>query len=276
ITLQTNDNGTVDKIPDTNREKADFGIGGFDSFKTVLAQPTGENSLFYGLRQSNGVAHTVGFEADTTRKINLTVAAKDDAAVGIYTITIYAAQQGAGFKSQGEALKYTVEVKAASQDQDQAAPVDLDSTAVTELGEDGTITGVTGDMEYRLKDSQNDWMQVVGTKITDLAAGTYEVRYAAKEGYNAGEATEVTVAAYVAPDNKVTKIEEASDLNSGAVSFNWSSENGIGSKDKLENTSGSSYEYYSDGAYLALQLKNAQGIVLPFNEVFSGITLQTN
>ncbi|WP_181586745.1 hypothetical protein [Paenibacillus taichungensis] len=36
-------------------------------------------------------------------------------------------------------------------------------------------------MEYRLKDSQNDWMQVVRTKITDLAAGIYEVRYAAKE-----------------------------------------------------------------------------------------------
>jgi hypothetical protein len=115
ITLQT-DGGTLDTIPDTNREKADFGITGFDSFKTVLAQPVGGNSLFYGLRQSSGMAHTVGFEAETTREINLTVVAKDDAAVGIYTITIYAAQQVTGFKAQGEALKYTVEVKAASQD----------------------------------------------------------------------------------------------------------------------------------------------------------------
>ncbi|RAW09965.1 hypothetical protein DC345_29625, partial [Paenibacillus taichungensis] len=158
----------------------------------------------------------------------------------------------------------------------QPSPTGMSTKSVTELGNDGTITGVTEAMEYRLKGSQAGWTKVTGNEITSLAAGTYEVRYAAKEGYNAGEATEVTVAAYAAPDTSVTKVEEASDLNSGAVSFNWSSKNGIGSKDKLENTSGSSYEYYSDGAYLALQLKNAQGIVLPFNEVFSVITLQTN
>jgi hypothetical protein len=40
-------------------------------------------------------------------------------------------------------------------------------------------------------------MQVVGTKITDLAAGIYEVRYAAKEDYIAGETTEVMVAPYI-------------------------------------------------------------------------------
>ena len=37
------------------------------------------------------------------------------------------------------------------------------------------------------------------TEITGLAAGTHEVRYAAKGGYNAGEAAEVEVPEYEAP-----------------------------------------------------------------------------
>ncbi|WP_339238117.1 S-layer homology domain-containing protein [Paenibacillus sp. FSL R5-0517] len=195
ITLQTN-NGTVDTIPDSNREKADFGIEGFEQYKTVLAQPIGGNSLFYGLRQSNGVAHTVGFEAGAKRTINLTVKAKESAVVGTYTITIFTAQQGTEFKSQGEALKYTVEVQAPNQD--QKAPEGLNSTAVTATGNDGTITGVTDEMEYRLQGA-SDWTKVTAesTTITGLASGTYEVRYAAKTGYNAGSVEEVTVVAYV-------------------------------------------------------------------------------
>ena len=82
--------------------------------------------------------------------------------------------------------------------QDQAAPTGLDSTAVTATGNDGTITGVNSEMEYRLKDAA-DWTNVTGTEIMGLAAGTYEVRYAAKEGFNAGAVTEVPVAADETP-----------------------------------------------------------------------------
>ena len=52
-------------------------------------------------------------------------------------------------------------------------------------------------MEYKLK-SATVWIKVTGTEITGLAAGTYEVRYAAKEGYNAGGAAEVIVPEYEA------------------------------------------------------------------------------
>ncbi len=53
-------------------------------------------------------------------------------------------------------------------------------------------------MEYRLQ-GEEDWTEVTGTEINGLAAGTYEVRYAAKEGYNAGGAAEVIVPEYEAP-----------------------------------------------------------------------------
>lgn len=81
-------------------------------FRTVLAQPEGGKSLFYGLRQTKGVAHTVGFEAGILRNIHLKVTPKIELPAGEYTVTIYTAQQGTGFNSQGEVLVYKVEILA--------------------------------------------------------------------------------------------------------------------------------------------------------------------
>ncbi|MBP2025105.1 InlB B-repeat-containing protein, partial [Peptoniphilus stercorisuis] len=82
---------------------------------------------------------------------------------------------------------------------DQDAPTELAGVAPTSAEDnDGKITGTTTDMEYRLQ-GEEDWTEATGAEITGLAAGTYEVRYAAKEGYNAGTAADVIVAEYVAP-----------------------------------------------------------------------------
>ncbi|MEG2892665.1 MAG: hypothetical protein RR840_04785 [Clostridium sp.] len=112
ITLQTQEDGRVDTIPDSNREKADFGFEGFDSYKTILAQAEGKNSVFYGVRQSKGVAHTVGFNLMEMRQVNLTVSPKAGIASGEYTVRINAAQQGeAGtFKKFGEPIEYKFSV----------------------------------------------------------------------------------------------------------------------------------------------------------------------
>jgi 2',3'-cyclic-nucleotide 2'-phosphodiesterase (5'-nucleotidase family)/uncharacterized protein YjdB len=76
---------------------------------------------------------------------------------------------------------------------DQPAPEGLAGVAPTTIdNKDGKITGTSEDMEYRLP-SEEDWTSVTGSEITGLVPGTYEVRYAAKEGYHAGEAAEVTV-----------------------------------------------------------------------------------
>ncbi len=57
---------------------------------------------------------------------------------------------------------------------------------------DGKITGVDSTMEYR-KDGETNYIAVTGTEITNLAAGTYYVRYAATDNYNASPDKVITV-----------------------------------------------------------------------------------
>ncbi|MCP1161304.1 hypothetical protein [Bacillus infantis] len=82
---------------------------------------------------------------------------------------------------------------------DQLAPDGLIGVATTFAGNDGKITGTTSAMEYRMKESV-EWFPATETEITGLSAGTYEVRYAAKPGYNPGAATEVIVPPYTPLD----------------------------------------------------------------------------
>lgn len=78
---------------------------------------------------------------------------------------------------------------------EQAAPTGLAGVAPTSYGlTDGSITGTTTAMEYKLSTEPTTWTPATATKITGLAAGTYQVRYAAKIGYNAGTAADVLVA----------------------------------------------------------------------------------
>ena len=108
-------------------------------------------------------------------RIWLLVTAQDGINKGYYWITVYVANAS------------------------QAAPTGLAGVAPTTFGgTDGTITGTTTAMEYKLS-TASTYTTVTGTSITGLAAGTYNVRYAAKTGFNAGATTAVTVPAYVAP-----------------------------------------------------------------------------
>lgn len=77
--------------------------------------------------------------------------------------------------------------------EDQGAPTGLEGIAPTSYGgSDGYITGTTSEMEYRLL-TDDTWTEVAGSEITDLEAGTYDVRYRAKEGFNEGVAATITV-----------------------------------------------------------------------------------
>ena len=64
---------------------------------------------------------------------------------------------------------------------------------------DGKLLGVSNDMEYKLKDSNDAWRDCGGNTVNDLAAGTYLVRTKAKEasegsGYKfASQAKEVVI-----------------------------------------------------------------------------------
>ena len=114
-----------------------------------------------------------------------------DKAVGKHTATAELAGKGAtNYVLTGENLSVEYEIKNGIQEAPQ-----VEGVAETILGKaDGTIKGLTTDMEYREK---SDDAEAEYTKVTDpnmtFAAGTYEVRMAAKANYEASKATEVTV-----------------------------------------------------------------------------------
>jgi len=76
---------------------------------------------------------------------------------------------------------------------DQAAPTGLEGVAPTTYGgTDGKITGTTTAMEYKLSTDET-YTTATASPTTVGAAGTYNVRYAAKTGYNDGIVAVVVV-----------------------------------------------------------------------------------
>ncbi|MEA4890354.1 MAG: putative Ig domain-containing protein [Clostridiaceae bacterium] len=83
----------------------------------------------------------------------------------------------------------------------QPAPTGLTGEAPSAYGaSDGKIIGTTTDMEYKLP-ADSIYTAAAGTEITGLTAGTYDVRFAARTGFNASPDTVVTV-----PDGPVIKV----------------------------------------------------------------------
>jgi uncharacterized repeat protein (TIGR02543 family) len=97
---------------------------------------------------------------------------------------------------------YIVTVNNAS----QSVPSGVGKTDETTAGaNDGTITGVTTAMEYKLS-TAGSYTAVTGTTVTGLAPGTYNVRYAEKANYDAGTDATVTIAAGASAYIAVTNI----------------------------------------------------------------------
>ncbi|QHI73632.1 ubiquitin-like protein [Aminipila terrae] len=104
--------------------------------------------------------------------------------------------------------------------QDQQAPTGLAGVAPTSALNDGKITGTTTLMEYKLSSESTTWTPVSGTEITGLTAGTYNVRYREKAGFNAGALANVVVEAYTESTGKSSsthKAKEAEDKIAVAV-----------------------------------------------------------
>jgi PKD repeat protein len=81
----------------------------------------------------------------------------------------------------------------------QAAPAGFTATGETAISVgDGTISGVTTAMEYKLSTAASYTACPAGT-ITGLAPGTYYIRLAATANYLASPDAQVTVAAFSAP-----------------------------------------------------------------------------
>jgi hypothetical protein len=96
-----------------------------------------------------------------------------------------------------------------------AAPAGIAKTNQTAAGQnDGTITGVTADMEW--KGTSGNWQTVAGQEITGLAPGTYQVRTKATSSHFASAAATLIIAAYVPPAPATYAVTVMGGSGSGA------------------------------------------------------------
>lgn len=108
-------------------------------------------------------------------------------ALGTYSI------KPKGFKSDNYEFIYepgTLTVVAANQNA-PTTPIGMNTTYIDT--NDGKITGVTSEMEYR-KEGETAYTAVTGTEITGLAPGKYYVRYAEKQNYNPSPEAVIVIA----------------------------------------------------------------------------------
>ncbi len=69
-------------------------------------------------------------------------------------------------------------------------------------------------MEYK-ENSSSTYTTCSATETTGLSPGTYDVRYAAKTGYNAGSVTQVTITEYVSPEGNYYSFDESVFADNG-------------------------------------------------------------
>lgn len=81
--------------------------------------------------------------------------------------------------------------------QDQTAPAGLEEVAPTsDANNDGKITGTTTAMQYKLVSADDKTYVACSEAETTVSSGDYEVRFAAKTGYNSGVAAPIKVLTY--------------------------------------------------------------------------------
>ena len=124
-----------------------------------------------------------------TKDTDYTVAYSDNKNAGNAEVTI----TGIGVYHEAAHLQFTIG-KAG-----QAAPTGLKAVNTSKTGaSDGAIENLTTAMEYSTDEIH--WIKVTdGTKISQLAAGDYFVRYTETGNYLASASTKVTVAVKEAP-----------------------------------------------------------------------------
>lgn len=89
--------------------------------------------------------------------------------------------------------------------QKQVAPTNLQGVSPTKALNDAKILGTTSLMEYKLKSEPSLWTAATEIETIGLIAGTYEVRYAARDGFDAGDISEVVINEYSAPPSGSSK-----------------------------------------------------------------------
>lgn len=152
--------------------------------KTLTLTVEGYTQIWYDYGKTlyyNGTEQTAYEDAE-----GYTVTGNKATDVGEYTATFklkpgYAWGSGASYDFSDKTATWWIEKG------NREAPTGLSAVSTSGVdANDGKITGVTEEMEYKDKEaSSSAWTAVTGTEITGLPAGTYEVRYAETDNWNA-------------------------------------------------------------------------------------------
>ncbi|NTV78955.1 MAG: hypothetical protein HGA25_07465, partial [Clostridiales bacterium] len=117
---------------------------------------------------------------------------------------------------------------------DQSAPTGFSGVTPTSASSNGKITGTTTAMEYKLASADDSTYAACSNTETEVAAGDYVVRLAAKIGFNASPTTAVTVSAYVAP---ITPTPTPATPSTPSTNNTSSKNSGLISKDEQQDES---------------------------------------
>jgi len=143
---------------------------------TQAAQPS-------GIGRNTVTEFLTGFANNTPYKVgNITINSNASGEIPIqntwFGTEVEIIRLGTGLNTNSESTKYTVAAR-------PAVPSDVNKTDTTGGLNNGTITGVTTAMQYKLI-SNTTWLAITGTSVTGLAAGTYHVRTAPVAGTSFG------------------------------------------------------------------------------------------
>ncbi len=156
----------------------------------VEAEWSADSLTYNGTEQA--ITATIKNKADVNDDVELVLTGNKGTNANTYTATV------TGLIGK-DAVKYTLvggqnltknwEITKANQSA-PTTPVGVNTTYIDTT--DGKITGVDSTMEYR-KEGDANYTAVTGTEITNLAAGTYYVRYAANGNYNASPDEQIII-----------------------------------------------------------------------------------
>lgn len=153
---------------------------------TVLSFVSGNQNLIYDGSEQIGVSEGEGYTLTGTIKAT-------DAGNYVATAKLKPGYRWDTTSTEKQFANHNINWSIAKADKD--APVGVKGFNTSNVGvNDGKITGVTTDMEYRVVGGSGTFADCTGAEITGLAKGQYEVRYKESKNYKASAHVTITIA----------------------------------------------------------------------------------
>ena len=189
---------------------------------TVLSFVSGNQNLIYDGSEQIGVEGGEGYILTGTTKAT-------DAGNYVATATLKPGYRWDTTSTAIQFANHNINWSIAKADKD--APIGIQGVKTSNIGvNDGKITGVTTDMEY--KAVGGTYADCMGAEITGLAKGQYEVRYKESKNYNASAPVTITIAEteVITYTVTVTKGTGGGEYEEGASVTLTANEPGVGER----------------------------------------------